>query len=389
MGADLFSACVFCAGMLFNIDLVPPKGFSGELAAGYATLQRQITSGSPAIDDRGDVTEKFGSVGFRWTREADDELGAGTPVSEFRMRYVFPSSHDESSQAKRSPIQVYATGTGRYENWIGLGRRAFGASDSLELGFEQRRHRATDLVNINPQPYLFTYQRDLIAENIELGLGWRHRWRNFELAGGAEGQHLEGRTSTPVSKIVASGTLVGGRLELRGRKGPWTASLLARATTGSLDVEESTLVNGRRVESRPAWIEALTLSLERRIQKFDVMLSGSYDKSRLPFVAMASTGSEQLAMDAGYHPDSRTKQWLVELVIRHEIVPGVFPRFYFRFTHGNEAVSLTDSNGVLQPLSFQMIRGGQFPPVGSNPTAPEFGLGFGLEAALGPSGRSN
>jgi hypothetical protein len=42
-----------------------------------------------------------------------------------------------------------------------------------------------------------------------------------------------------------------------------------------------------------------------------------------------------------------------------------------------------DSASVPLPRTLEMIRGGQFPPVGSNPSAPEYSIGIGLEAALG------
>jgi hypothetical protein len=383
MGTDLFSACVFCAGMLLNVDLAPPRGYSGEIAAGYMTLQRQLTSGSTAIDDRSDVTAKLVAVGLRWTRMAEGELGAGTPVSEWRLRYAFPSSHDESAQKKSSPLQLVATGSGRYENFVSLFRKSVGEADSVELGIEHRRHKITDLLTFDSEPLEFTHERDHIAERIDFGLGWRHRFRNLEVAGTFTGAHFQGKTDTPPSGVMGTGTILGGRVEVRGRKGPWTASLLAQAIGGDLKVSERYGRTALTRFRRPSWTEALTLSLQRRIQTFDVMLSATADRSRLPFVSLAVLGSEQLAFDSGYHPDSRTRQWFFDLVIRHEVVPGVFPRFYFRFVHGSETVSLADSAGVLPPRTLEMIRGGQFPPVGSNPTAPEFSIGLGLEAAFG------
>jgi hypothetical protein len=313
-------------------------------------------------------------------------LGA---ASEFRIRFAFPSSHDEGAQSKRSPLQLNATGTGRYENWEGLGRYAIGSADSVEVALEQRRHKIVDLLNTDGRQDFFAYERNQVAEDIEFGLGWRHRWKNFELAGAVQTTRIEGRSETPLAKIVASGNIPGGRLELRTQQGSWTLFLLGRAVSGDLDVEESYVTNGRRTVKRTAWIQGLTLSVAKHSKKFDVALSGTYDRSRLPFVAMAITGSEQYAVDGGYHAESRTKQWLAELIIRHEVVPGVFPRFYFRFTHGSETVGLSDSNGVLAPISLQLIRGGQFPPVGSNPTAPEFGMGFGLEFGFKSIGGSN
>jgi hypothetical protein len=385
MGFDLFNACVFCAATLFNnVDFAPPRGYSAEVAASYVTLQRQLEAGSTALDDRSDVTAKLVAVGMRWTRMAEGDLGAGTPVSEWRLRFAFATSHDEASQSKPSPPQLVATGAGRYENFLAMFRKSVGAADSVEFGIEHRRHKITDLLNIGGSPLQFTSERDMIAEHIDFGLGWRHRWKNFELAGAATGSRFEGKTDTPPSGILGAGTIFGGRLELRARKGPWTASLLAQAVSGDLTVSDRYGPTAQTEYKRPGWVEALTLSLQRRVQKFDVMFSASLDRSRLPFVSLAVLGSEQLAVDSGYHPDSRTRQWFFDLAIRHEVIPGVFPRFFFRFARGSETVALADTAGLLPPRTLQIIRGGQFPPVGSNASAPEYSIGIALEAVLGP-----
>lgn len=383
MGSDLFNACVFCAATLFNLDFAPPKGYSAEVVGGYSTLQRQLESGSTAIDDRSDVTAKLVSVGIRWTRPAAGELGAGTPVSEWRLRYAFPTSHDEASQSRRSPLTLVATGTGRYENFLGSFRESVGEADSIEFAYEHRRHKITDLLNFETPPLQFTHERDMIAEHIDFGLGWRHRWKNLELAGAFTGSRFQGKTDTPPSFVQGAGTILGGRLELRARKGAWTASLLAQAVSGNLRGLERYGPTSQAAYQRPAHIEALTLSLQRRVRKFDVFLSAQLDRSRLPLVSLAVLGSEQLAFDQGYHPDSRTKQWLLDLAFRHEVAPGVYPRFFFRFAHGSETVTLTDTAGVLAPRTLQVLRGGKFPPVGANPSAPEFSIGVGIEAVLG------
>jgi hypothetical protein len=383
MGSDLFNACVFCAATLLNVDFAAPKGYLAEVVGGYSTLQRQLESGSTAIDDRSDVTAKFAAVGMRWVRPAEGDLGAGTPASEWRMRYAFPTSHDEASQSRRSPLTLTATGSGRYENFLGSFRKSVGEADSIELAYEHRRHKITDLLNIGSVPFQFTHERDLIAEHIDFGLGWRHRWRNLELAGAFTGSRFEGKTETPPSFVLGDGTILGGRLELRARRGAWTASLLAQAVSGNLRGTERYGPTSQAAYQRPAHAEALTLSLQRRVGKVDIFLSGQLDRSRLPLVSLAVLGSEQLAFDQGYHPDSRTKQLLLDLAFRHEAAPGVYTRFFFRFVRGSETVTLTDTAGVLPPLTLQLIRGGKFPPVGANPTAPEFSIGFGIEAVLG------
>lgn len=387
MGSDLFHACVFCAATLLAIDFAPPSGYSAEIAATYTTLQRQLESGSAAIDDRSDVTAKVASVGMRWARAAAGDLGAGTPASEWRLRYAFFTSHDEASQSAFSPLALKATGNGRYENYFASFRRAVGEADSIELAYEHRRHKITDLLNISDQPFQFTHERDLTAEHIDAGLGWRHRWKNLELAGAFTGSRFEGRTETPPSFVLGAGLIFGGRLEVRARKGEWTASLLAQAVSGHLKGTERYGATSQASYQRPAHAEALTLSLARRVRRIDVLLSAQLDRSRLPLVSLAVLGSEQLAFDQGYHPDSRTKQWLLDLAIRYEAAPGIHPRFFFRFAHGSETVTLTDTAGALPARTFQLIRGGQFPPVGAKASAPEFSIGVAIEAVLGSPGR--
>jgi hypothetical protein len=383
MGTDLVSACVFCLGTLFSVDFAPPPGYSAEVFAAYGTLQRQVTSGSPLTDDRSDATVKATGIGMRWTNLPVNGLGAGTPAAEIRLRFAFPNSHDEGSQSGSSPMQVVATGDGRYENFAAIFRAPVAPTDSFEFGLEQRRQKITDLVNFNNVPFEFTYERALIAYHLHLGLGWRHRFRDFELAGGWAASRVEARNDTPLSGIVAGGTLQGGRVELRDQNGPWNFSLMGRVAGDHISVGEQYGGRPQTFFDRNAWLEAITLAVSHRIQKFEALLSGTWDRARLPGVALAVSGAEQLAFDQGYHPDSTTKQWWVDVVLRGEVARGVFPRFFFRYARGTETDALADSSGVLPPQNLHLTRGGQFPPTGSNPTAPEYTIGIGLEAKFG------
>jgi hypothetical protein len=383
MGTDLVSVCIFCVGMLFPVDFAPPPGYSAEVFAGYGTLQRQVTSGSTLVEDRADTTVKATGVSLHWASAPALALGAGTPPGEVRLRFSFPNSHDESSQSSVSPTQVTATGNGRYENFAGIFRVPVADADSLELGVEQRRQKITDLLNFNSTPYEFTHERDLIAYHLDFGIGWRHRFRDLEVAGGWTASRLEARNDTPLSGILAGGTLQGGRAEVRDRDGPWTYSLIARAVGSHMSVGEQYTGRPQTFFEREAWLEAITLAVTRKVQWLDVLLSGTVDHSRLPGVALAVTGSEQLAFDQGNHPDSTTRQWWIDLVLRAEVARGVFPRFFFRFVRGNETVGLADSSGLVPPQTLNLSRGGQFPPAGSNPTAPEYTIGVGLEAVFG------
>jgi hypothetical protein len=383
MGTDLVSVCIFCAGMLFPVDFSPPPGYSAEVFAGYGTLQRQVTSGSPLIDDRGDATVKGTGVGLRWVGASPEGLGAGTPPAEVRLRFSFPNSHDEGSQSAASPEQVVATGNGRYENFAAIFRVPVATADSVELGFEQRRQKITDLLNFTSTAYEFTHERDLIAYHLLFGVGWRHRFRDLEVAGGWVASRVEARNDTPPSGILAAGTLHGARAEVRDEKGPWTYSFLARVVGSHISVGEQFTGRPQTFFERNAWIEAITLGVTHHARWLDLLLSGTVDRSRIPGVALAVTGSEQLAFDQGYYPDSSTKQWWIDLVLRSEVARGIFPRFFFRFVRGTETVGLADSSGVLPPQTLNLTRGGQFPPTGSNPTAPEYTIGVGLEAVFG------
>ena len=383
MGTDLVSVCIFCVGMLFAVDFTPPPGYSAEVFAGYGTLQRQVTSGSTLVEDRADTTVKTTGVSLHWASAPAPGIGAGTPPAEVRLRFSFPNSHDEGGQSSTSPTQVTATGNGRYENFASIFRAPVADADSLELGFEQRRQKITDLLNFTSTPYEFTHERDLIAYHLDFGIGWRHRFRDLEVAGGWAASRLEARNDTPLSGILAGGTLQGARVEVRGQNDDWTYSLLAHVVGSHISVGEQYTAGPQTFFDRNAWLEAITLAATHHARWLDVLLSGTLDRSRLPGVALAVTGSEQLAFDEGYHPDSTTKQWWIDLVFRSEVARGVFPRFFFRYARGTETVGLADSSGLLPPQILNLSRGGQFPPTGSNPTAPEYTIGIGLEAVFG------
>jgi hypothetical protein len=383
---DLVGACVFCASMLMAVDLPPPSPYSAEIGVAYATLQREVISGSALTDDRSDVTAKSTLVGARWVRMAPADLGAGTPASEVRLRFAFPTSHDESNQSEQSPITVVARGTGRYENFAVLFRRAFSERDSLELAAEHRRHKITDLLTIGEPTLQFSEERDLIAERDEVAIGWRHRWKDLELAGQWMGVRVQGRNFTPQSSLKTFGNLMGGNVELRTSRGPWTASLLAQGLWGNLPTSEQLSQGPIQQFSPSAFLEAVGVSLLRHSRKLDISLSAAVDRSSVPFVSLGVLGTETLAFQSGYGPNSQTKQWFFDLAVRDEIAPGFLPRFFFRFAHGSETVRLTDSAGVLPAATLHILRGGQFPPSGARPSAPEYTIGIALEYGIGARG---
>src|SRR5947199_8936942 len=150
MGNDLFSACVFCAGLLFGTNLPPPSGLHVEAGFSYATAARryEIPDGR---NDESDVTPKFVFVGFGGARPAADGSGAGTPAAEWKVRVALGPSHDEQEQTPFAVTNTGATGTGRYENFAVLARYPLSARDSVELAWDRRTHKATDELGIGQE----------------------------------------------------------------------------------------------------------------------------------------------------------------------------------------------------------------------------------------------
>src|SRR6266545_1458584 len=181
MGVDLVSACVFCAGLLLGVDLPPAPELQVEVGFSYATAARRYQI-EPGRDDLSDVTPKFVIIGLGGARAAEAGLGADTPSAEWRLRVALAPSHDEQEQTPFSLQNTTAAGTGRYENFAVALRYPLGQRDSLEAAADRRKHRATDLLDIEQERFLFSEQRQVSAERIDVGLGWRHRWPGLEAA---------------------------------------------------------------------------------------------------------------------------------------------------------------------------------------------------------------
>lgn len=380
MNSDLFSACVFCASWLLGGDHPAPPSFSAEIVAAYASMQRQNVTAGASSDDRSDVTAKFTAVGLRDARPAAPGLGAGTPESELRLLVSFPNSHDEADEGAGAPGRIVATGGGRYENYSFLARRRITPADSVEVGFEQRRHKITDLVDLGGSKFQVSEERDLIAERVDYFAGARHRWKGLELAAAWNHATFQGKTNTAESVISARGHLDGGVVEVRGRKGDWGAALSAEALAGSLPVAAEFQPDFQsRTRDSTAWTEALSATLSREAGKWDGFVSVFLDRSRLPFVSLAVLGAETRAMDAGSRVDSHTREWGYELSIRREVAPGVWPRVFYRAVHGNETVDLISDDAAGSQL--RVRRGGRFPGT-------QFVVGLAAQFQIGRSGET-
>jgi len=385
MGSDLVSACIFCAGMLLGHDLAPRPGLSGDVGFAYATLARRYDVTDRRIDGS-DVTPKFLLIGLGEAWPAQDALGAGTPASEWRVRIAFAPSHDEQElKADEDVERILTKGNGRYENFAGVVRFALGARDSIEFGGERRSHKATDLINIGGENQQFSEERSLTAERIDLGLGGRHRWKEWELAAGVLWSKNSGFNATADSFHHATGELWGWQAEARWQHGCWTALARGQRVSGHFDVHrESFPAFEDRDTEEPGSLEHYELGAGYSWPRLDLLLTAAYDRERLPFVALAVLGTETVAFDRGFNPDSLNKEWFYEAVLRYAITPAIRIRASLRFGWGSETVDLVDSAGLLPPRTLDVKRRGIFGGSLSDPLgSPEPTLYVGADFAIG------
>jgi hypothetical protein len=380
MGGDLVSACIFCAGLLLGVDLPPAPGVQVEVGASYATAARRYQI-EPGRDDLSDVTPKFVIVGLGVARAAEGGLGAGTPPAEWRLRVALAPSHDEQEQKPFSLQNTTASGTGRYENLAIALRYPLDERNSLEVAANRRKHRATDLLDIEQERFFLSEQRQLSAERIDVGVGWRHRWPNLEAAVSGRYVRPAGSHATAGAFDLASGEIYGAGVEGRGRKGRWTFLASAERTSGSIDVHEENRPQFVAREFRaPATLEAYRAGIGYTWHGTELLLQATYDRSRLPFVSFAVLGTEVAALESGFHPDSRTRVTLVDLLARHRVAEGFKAKIQLRMSHGNETLTLTDSAGVLPARSLDIERSGLFGAGSSR--GPELSVTIGAEIAV-------
>lgn len=385
MGSDLVSACIFCAGLLLGNDLAPRPGLSSDVGFSYATLARRYDVTDNRIDGS-DVTPKFLLIGLGQAWPAPAELGAGTPASEWRVRIAFAPSHDEQElKADEDVERIASKGTGRYENFAGVARFALGASNSLEVGGERRSHKATDLINIGGENQEFSEERSVTAERVDLGLGLRHRWKSWEAAAGLLWSKNSGFNATANSFHHASGTLWGWQAEARWLHGAWTALARGQRVSGHFDVHrESFPAFADRDTVEPGSLEGYTLGVGYAWSKLDLLVSATYDRQHLPFVALAVLGTETVAFDGGFDPDSLVKEYFYEASLRYALSPAIRLRATLRFGWGSETDSLVDSAGVLPSRILDVKRRGIFGGSLSDPLgSPEPTLYVGADFAIG------
>ena len=283
MGSELVGACIFCASLLLGTDLPPRPGLGAELGFSYATMARRF-SVTPERDDGSDITPKFLLIGLGNSRPAEDGLGAGTPVSGWRARIAFAASHDEQERKPAEDLEsVRATGTGRYENFAVQGRYSLGARDSIEVGVEDRSNKSTDLINIGGENGELSSERSITASRVDLGAGWRHRWKGLEAQAGLRWTHLSGYNSTATSFQKGSGAILGGEAEIRWRQGRWTAMLRGERASGSIDVHRESAPDFRDRDSKPdASLGAALLGIGYSWPRTEFLVSGDLQPGASP-----------------------------------------------------------------------------------------------------------
>jgi hypothetical protein len=365
LASDLVRACVFCAGLLLGTEKPVWPGVSADVGVAYATLAR--SADRPGGHDLSDVTPKFLQIAVGGATLAPGALGAGTPVSEWRLRVALAPSHDEQEMTPFSTENVTATGTGRYENFAVTLRQALGARDSIEAAGERRTHKGTDLVNLGGERFVLGEERTLSAERIDLGLGWRHRWEGVEAAVSGRWVKPSGSIGTAGTFRIAGSGIWGGGLELKARRGSWTAWASGERASGSVNVHEENLPDFIARDFRaPARLEAYRMGVLFAPEygagsgRFEASLSGTYDRSRLPFVALAPLGSETTDFERGYHPDSTAREYAAEISIRYRLSRAIRIGTFLRMGYGDETVDLTDATGVLPAKRVDVDRSGVF-----------------------------
>jgi hypothetical protein len=311
-----------------------------------------------------DVTPKFLLVGLGEAWTAKDGLGAGTPAAEWRVRIAFAPSHDEQErkeQAEEDIERILSKGTGRYENFTGVVRFSLGLANSLEIGGERRSHKATDLINIGGENQQFSEERSLTAERIDLTAGLRHRWKDWEAEAGVLWSKDAGFNATADSFHHATGKLWGWQAEARWAHGCWSALARGQRVSGHFDVHRESFPGfADRDTEEPGSLEQYQLGVGYAWPRIELLLTAAYDRERLPFVALAVLGTEVVAFDSGFNPDSLMKEYFYEATARYAINPSIRIRASVRLGYGSETVTLVDSAGVLANRTLDVKRRGIF-----------------------------
>jgi hypothetical protein len=161
--------------------------------------------------------------------------------------------------------------------------------------------------------------------------------------------------------------------------------LHGQGVRGSLDVHrESFPAFADRDSRQPASLGAVRLGVGYSWPKTELLLSTTYDRQHLPFVALAVLGTETLAFDSGFDPDSVTQEVFWDLAFRYAFSPAIRVRVSVRLGWGDETVTLTDSAGVGPARQLDVLRRGIFGGgLSGSLGAPEPTLFLGADFAIG------
>jgi hypothetical protein len=164
------------------------------------------------------------------------------------------------------------------------------------------------------------------------------------------------------------------------------ATLSAERLSGSIDVHEESLPDFHARDTDGAGtLEAVRLGVAYSWPRTDLMLTATFDRQRLPFVALAVLGAETVAFDSGFHPDSDNKQVYGDLTVRYAFTPVIRARLGLRLAGGSETVLLTDAvNGGRPPVTLDVQREGRFGGGVSRTLGfPELAFFLGADFAIG------
>lgn len=385
MGTDLVSACIFCAGMLLGMDLTPRMGLGGEMGFSYATMARRYDVTDTRVDSS-DVTPKFVLIDLGNAHAAAGELGAGTPAFQWQARVAFGTSHDEQERKELEDLErIVATGTGRYENFAVLGRIPVSLTDSAEVAVNRRAESATDLINIGGSNHSFSEERSLSASRGDVALGWRHRWKGLEAEAAFRWTKPSGFNATALSFQQTSGNLFGADAEVRWRTGRWTLLLHGETISGDLKVhrEHEPDFIGTDV-SLPSSFTVGRLGVGYSWPEGELFLTGTYDRQKLPFVSLAVLGTETVAFDEGFDPNSINEEVYANVGFRYRLTAAIALRIGVTVAWGNETVTLVDPAGTLADRQLDVLRRGVFGGgVSGILGAPETTLFIGADFSIG------
>ena len=378
MSNDLVAACVFCGALLFGAQPPPLFGFTGEVGGAYGTYQRQyLVAGEKA--GISDVTGKSPLIGIGWSKGPKPGLGAGTPVTEVRVRLAFGSSHDQAKEPEGTPERLEASGNGRFENAAFIARVAVTERGTLEGVMAQHRHVVTDVVTLDG-PFGEATARYLIAERRDISFGWRQRFPDAEVALRGEYGVLQGKLNTPGGALLSRGGIPGVGIDAALVLGNWRLSAGGDWLSGHVDRQDRYRPDFvPQTGTDPASMYGAGVRGAGRFGTVVIDLGLFAERANLPWVSLAVLGEEQRRFDNGFRPSSEATSVGVDLHLQVRAASGVYAQFLGRIARSTETVTFTDALDA-RPTATADVR--------VTPKQ-QFMFGLGLTFSLGRAGPGN